>query len=34
MGRTYNKNEGQQMDQTLHRVTAKEREETRGGGGG
>ena len=27
MGRTYSKNEGQQVDQTLHRVATKEREE-------
>ena len=27
MGRTCSKNEGQQADQTLHRVTTKEREE-------
>ena len=27
MGRTHSKNEGQQVDQTLHRVTTKEREE-------
>ena len=27
MGRTHSKNEGQQVDQTLHRVAAKEREE-------
>ena len=27
MGRTHNKNEGQKVDQTLHRVVTKEREE-------
>ena len=27
MGRTHSKNEGQQVDQTLHRVATKEREE-------
>ena len=27
MGRTYSKNEGQQVDHTLHRVATKEREE-------
>ena len=27
MGWTYSKNEGQQVDQTLHRVATKEREE-------
>ena len=27
MGQTYSKNEGQQVDQTLHRVATKEREE-------
>ena len=27
MGRTSSKNEGQQVDQTLHRVATKEREE-------
>ena len=27
MGRSYCKNEGQQVDQTLHRVATKEREE-------
>ena len=27
MGRPHSKNEGQQVDQTLHRVTTKEREE-------
>ena len=27
MDRTYSKNEGQQVDQTLHRVATKEREE-------
>ena len=27
MGRTYSKNERQQVDQTLHRVAIKEREE-------
>ena len=27
MGRSYSKNEGQQVDQTLHRVATKEREE-------
>ena len=27
MGRTYSKNEGQQVDQTLHRVATKEKEE-------
>ena len=30
MGRTCSKNEGQQMDQTLHRVATKEREEIKG----
>ena len=30
MGQTYSKNEGQQVDQTLHRVAAKEREEIQG----
>ena len=29
MGRTYSKNEGQQVDQTLHRLATKEREETK-----
>ena len=29
-GRTYSKNEGQQVDQTLHRVATKEREEING----
>ena len=27
MGRTYSKNEGPKVDQTLHRMAAKEREE-------
>ena len=27
MGRTHSRNEGQQVDQTLHRVATKEREE-------
>ena len=27
IGRTYSKNEGQQVDQMLHRVASKEREE-------
>ena len=27
MGQTYSKNEGQQVDQTLHKVATKEREE-------
>ena len=27
MGRTYSKNEGQQVDETLHRVVTNEREE-------
>ena len=27
MGRTYSKNEGQQVDQKLHRVATKERDE-------
>ena len=30
MGQTCSKNEGQQMDQTLHRVATKEREEIKG----
>ena len=30
MGRTYNKIEGQYVDQTLHTVAAKEREEIKG----
>ena len=30
MGRTYSKNEGQLVDQTLHRVATKEREEIKG----
>ena len=30
MGRTYSKNEGQRVDQTLHRVATKEREEIKG----
>ena len=30
MGRTYSKNEGQQVDQTLHTVATKEREEING----
>ena len=30
MGRTYSKNEGEQVDQTLHRVATKEREEMKG----
>ena len=30
MGRSYSKNEGQQVDQTLHRVATKEREEIKG----
>ena len=30
MGRTYSKNEGQQMDQMLHRVAVNEREEIKG----
>ena len=30
MGRTYSNNEGQQVDQTLHRVATKEREEIKG----
>ena len=30
MGRTYSKNEGKQMDLTLFRVRAKEREEIKG----
>ena len=29
MGRTYSKNEGQQVDQTLHRVATKQREEVK-----
>ena len=29
MGQTYSKNEGQQVDQTLHRVAANEREEVK-----
>ena len=30
MGQSYSKNEGQSMDQTLHRVATKEREEIKG----
>ena len=30
MGQTYSKNEGQQVDQTLHRVATKKREEIKG----
>ena len=30
MGRTYSRNEGQHVDQTLHRVANKEREEIKG----
>ena len=30
IGRTYSKNEGQQIDQTLHRMATKEGEEIKG----
>ena len=30
MGRTYSKNEGQEVDKMLHRVATKEREEIKG----